>query len=89
MYEPRVTFAELRELLAELGFAQVKLADGHVGFHRGDPKTMIAMPAYGDEATIMPRHLAAVRVMLVNQGVVSGEEFDQIVACASHKHSAS
>lgn len=89
MPEPHIKFAELRELLSQLGYEHVALAGGFQGFQRSDPDTLIAVPAYKNGETVAPRHLASVRVMLANQGVMTPDEFDQLLASTSIKHSAS
>ncbi len=89
MSEPRITFATLRDRLAELGFHQVELSKEHVGFERGAPDTLIALPRYKDREIVAARHMAATRIMLSNQGVMPAEEFDEWIVSSNVKHPAS
>ncbi len=89
MPDPHIKFAELREILLQLGYEQRALPEGFLGFQRGEPDTLIALPAYKNGEIMAPRHLASVRVMLANQRVITADEFDQLLASASIKHSAS
>jgi hypothetical protein len=89
MPEHAIKFAELRDFLADLGFRQIAMSKEHTGFQRDDSNTLIAIPVYKDRDAVAPRHLSAVRVMLDNAGVLSGEEFDHRLGRSAAKPSAS
>jgi hypothetical protein len=89
MADYRIKFSELRELLAELGFRQVPISREHVGFQRDNSDTFLAIPVYKDRELVAPRHVIAVRVMLENAGLLSGEEFDRRWGAEVVKPSAS
>jgi hypothetical protein len=87
--EPRITFAELRGLMADLGLRQVAISDGQVAFVKRDTETVIPMPVYKDKQVVRPHHLASVRIMLDNAGILDPEGFDHRVASVVAKPSAS
>jgi hypothetical protein len=49
----------------------------------------IALPIYRSNRIVAPHHLVTVRVMLDAKGLMSGEDFDELVVAASARRSAS
>jgi hypothetical protein len=89
MVKPRVTFAWLRRFLLERGFTEVIVPKSHVGFYHEKSGTEIILPIYRSNRIVMPHHLLTVRFMLDAKGIMDGEAFDELVAAASEKQSAS
>jgi hypothetical protein len=89
MSKPAILFADLRRLLLDLAFTEAVVPKSHVGFLHADPETEIFLPIYRPNQRVAPRHLAVVRTMLDATGLMGTDEFDDFVASASAKQSAS
>lgn len=86
---PRMTFAQLRQLLLDLGFTETVTPRSHVFFAHGPSGAETALPIYRSNQVVMPHHLATVRIMLDGKGLMDGNAFDDFVASVSAKQSAS
>jgi predicted RNA binding protein YcfA (HicA-like mRNA interferase family) len=89
MSKPRITFAQLRQLLLDMGFTATVTPKSHVFFAHQQSGAETALPIYRSNQIVMPHHLATVRIMLDYKGLMDGDEFDEFVASASVKQSAS
>jgi hypothetical protein len=89
MRNPRITFGQLRELLLERGFTETVTPRSHVFFAHESSGAEIALPIYRSNRLVAPHHLVTVRVMLDAKGLMDAEEFDEFVATASARRSAS
>lgn len=89
MSKPRITFAQLRHLLLDMGFTETVTPKSHVFFAHQQSGAETALPIYRSNQVVMPHHLATVRIMLDYKGLMDGDAFDEFVASASVKQSAS
>jgi predicted RNA binding protein YcfA (HicA-like mRNA interferase family) len=90
MSNPRITFAQLRQLLTDLGFTSTVTPKSHVFFAHQPSGAEVAMPVYRSNRIVLPHHLSTIRTMLDAKGLMDGDEFDEVVAsAASAKQSAS
>jgi hypothetical protein len=89
MSKPKVNFGQLRHLLLDMGFSETVAPKSHVFFAHGPSGAETALPVYRSDQTVMPHHLATVRVMLDRRGLMDGDAFDDFVASASPTQSAS
>ena len=89
MSKPRITFAQLRQLLLDLGFSEKITPKANVFFAHQPSGAETALPIYRSYQMVMPHHLATVRVMLDGKGLMDGNAFDDFVASVSEKQSAS
>jgi hypothetical protein len=89
MRNPSITFGQLRGLLLERGFTETVSPKSHVFFAHESSGAEIALPIYRSNRLVLPHHVVAVRVMLDANGLMEGGEFDEFVASASAKRSAS
>jgi hypothetical protein len=88
MSNPRVSFAQLRRWLLDLGFEERLRPEGPVSFRHAASDTVLLLPRYAPEETVAPHHLAGVRVMLDGKGLLEGNDFDKWVAEATAKGAA-
>jgi predicted RNA binding protein YcfA (HicA-like mRNA interferase family) len=89
MPKPRITFAQLRQLLLDMGFTETVTRKSHVFFAHQQSGAETALPTYRSNQIVMPHHLATVRIMLDYKGLMDGDAFDEFVTSASVKQSAS
>jgi len=89
MSKPRITFAQLRHLLLDMGFTETVTPKSHVFFAHQPSGAETALPIYRSNQAVMPHHLATVRIMLDHKGLMDADAFDDFVASASVKQSAS
>jgi predicted RNA binding protein YcfA (HicA-like mRNA interferase family) len=89
MSRPRVTYAELRRMLLDLGFTETVVPRSHVFFAHQRPGAEVALPIYRANRIVMPHHLIAVRVTLDATGLMDRDDFEDFVASTSMKQSAS
>lgn len=89
MSRSRITFAQLRQLLRDMGFSEIVTPKSHVFFAHEPSGAETALPIYRSNQIVMPHHLATVRIMLDAKGLMNGDAFDDFVATASVKQSAS
>ncbi len=89
MSKPRITFAQLRHLLLDMGFTETVTPKSHVFFAHQRSGAETALPIYRSNQVVMPHHLVTVRIMLDRKGLMDGDAFDDFVASASVNQSAS
>jgi hypothetical protein len=89
MRNPKITFARLRQLLLDLGFRETVMPKSHVFFAHEPSGAEVALPVYRANRLVLPHHLASVRMMLHWKGLMDEDDFDDFVASASPKKSAS
>jgi hypothetical protein len=89
MPKPRITFAQLRHLLLDMGFKEVPVTKPYIGFQHEESDLLIVLPSYRSNSLVAPHHLVYVRMMLDGKGLMAAEEFDRLVANVPVGHSAS
>jgi predicted RNA binding protein YcfA (HicA-like mRNA interferase family) len=89
MIRPRMNFAQLRQLLLDMGFTETVTPKSHVFFAHQASGAEIALPIYRSNRIVLPHHLATVRIMLDAKGLMDKNDFDELVASASAEQSAS
>jgi hypothetical protein len=89
MPNSKLAFTQLRQLLLDLGFTETVTPKSHVFFAHAPSGAEIALPIYRSNRIVLPHHLHTVRVMLNAKGLMDGSAFDDFVASASEKQSAS
>ncbi len=89
MSRPRVTFAELRQTLLDMGFRETVVPRSHVFFAHEPSGAELALPVYRPDRIVRPHHLLSVRIMLDAKGLMDRSDFDDFVASISAKQSAS
>jgi hypothetical protein len=89
MSRPRIKFAQLRQLLLGLGFREVALSESAIGFQHDHSDTLIVLPTYRSNRIVLPHHLATVRMTLDAKGLMDSDDFDDAVASAGARKSAS
>jgi hypothetical protein len=90
MPKPRITFAQLRHLLLDMGFTETVTPKLHVFFAHQPSGAEVALPIYRSNRIVLPHHLVTIRMMLDAKGLMERDEFDDVVAsAASAQRSAS
>jgi len=89
MSSPRITFAQLRQLLLDLGFTETITPKSHVFFAHEPSGAEVALPIYRSNRLVLPHHLLTVRVMLDAKDLMDKDAFDDFVAALSAEQSAS
>jgi hypothetical protein len=89
MGKPRITFGRLRQLLVDLGFTETVTPKSHVFFAHQPSGAELALPIYRSNRIVLPHHLVSSRVTLDANGLMDKDDFDDFVASASVKQSAS
>lgn len=89
MARPRVTFAELRQMLLDMGFQETVVPHSHVFFAHPTSGAEVALPIHRPDRIVRPHHLISVRTMLDATGLMDRSDFDDFVTSTSAKQSAS
>lgn len=89
MRNPRITFAQLRRLLLDMGFTETVTPKSHVLFVHELSGAEMAFPIYRANRLVMPHHLATARVTLDRKGLMEADDFDEFVESVSAKRTAS
>ena len=89
MSKPRITFAELRRLLLDMGFSEAITPGSHTFFAHRLPGAEVALPLYRSDRFVRPHHLITVGMMLDAAGLMNRDDFEEYVASASANQSAS
>jgi len=89
MRSPRITFGQLRQLLLGMGFTASVTPKSHVFFAHQASGAEVALPLYRSNRIVLPHHLVSVRIMLDAKGLMDSNDFDDFVASALVKQSAS
>jgi hypothetical protein len=89
MPKPRITFAQLRHLLLDMGFTETVKPKSYIFFAHRQSGAETALPIHRSNQAVMPHHLATVRIMLDRKGLMDGDAFDAFVASTSVEQSAS
>jgi hypothetical protein len=88
MTKPKITFAQLRQLLLDLGFSERVKPKEYIFFLHEPTGAEIALPIYRANRLVMPHHLIAVRFMLDTKYLMEADDFDAFVASGGAKKSA-
>jgi hypothetical protein len=86
---PKITFAQLRQLLLDLGFTETVTPRSHVFFAHPPSGAEVALPIYRSSQMALPHHLITVRLMLDGKNLMDHDDFDAFVASVTAKQSAS
>jgi len=76
----------------DLDYSDLTVLDpfkSHIFFAHEQSGAETALPVYRSDQAVMPHHLATVRIMLDQKGLMDGNAFDDFVASASTAKSAS
>jgi hypothetical protein len=71
-----ITFADVRKLLVQLGFAALVNDQGNKVFKYPDTEVLIILPAYQPSEVLRPHHLDMVRHTLDFNGILSPAAFN-------------
>jgi hypothetical protein len=88
MTKPKITFAQLRQLLLDLGFSERVEPKKYVFFLHEPSGAEVALPIYRSNRIVMPRHLLMVRIMLDAKYLMEADDFDAFVVSEGAKKSA-
>jgi hypothetical protein len=76
---PCITFATLRQFLIGLGFAEKTVPHSHVVFEHEPSGTVLVLPLYRPRDKVWEPNLVAVRKRLVDNGVIAGHAFEDLL----------
>jgi hypothetical protein len=71
-----ITFADIEKLLFRLGFTLHETAGTQKVFYHQESDTLIMLPPYQPQDILRPIHIAAVRIQLVQRGLISEAAFE-------------
>ena len=90
MPNPRITFAQLRQLLMDMGFVETVTPKSHLFFAHEPSGAEVVLPVYRSNRIVLPHHLSTVRTTFDATGLMDRDDFDDLMASvASAKQSAS
>ncbi len=80
MKDKRVTYGDLEQLLLRLDFAYAQTSEGHKIFEHVPSDTVVLLPSAQPGDVVDALHLAGVRRMVVDGGVVAHDDlFDHLL----------
>ncbi len=77
-----LTYAQLRQALARLGFVEHSVPGGTV-FWEEQTKTRLTLPEMPAEAPLLARHLSVTRALIVKSGVAEAADFERALEQAT------
>jgi len=80
----RVTYRDLERVLATVGFAPLPTSGRHKVFRHEATDTVVLLPLVQADGELDDIHLAAVRRMVDERGVIEGDAFDSLLWEAKH-----
>ena len=79
MIAETIVFRDLEQLLLGMGFHSFLTPQGYRAITHDSSDTIFLMPNYAAEEPLAWQHLATVRRMLDERGLMTGDEFDRFV----------
>jgi hypothetical protein len=73
------TFATIRRILLDLGFQERSVAGPGVLFERPGTDIWFLLRAYREDEVVWPPNVLSIRDLLDARGILSGEQFDELV----------
>ncbi len=83
MMAEKVSFTHLEQLLTQLGFRSFLTTQGYRAIAHESSDTLFVLPNYGDNERVAWHHLATVRRMLDERGLMASDVFDRFVTTTS------
>jgi hypothetical protein len=80
MRPSHVRFAEMRELLLDMGFVEKTFNDGHTGFRHAASDTSFHFRPYEPTDFVIIVHFLMVRRILDERGLLDAHEFDRLLS---------
>jgi predicted RNA binding protein YcfA (HicA-like mRNA interferase family) len=77
MSNETLTFSELRDRLAQLGFAETDVPGSHVAFEHAPSGALLVLRPHRPKDKLAPAVVAVVRRTLVENGLLSGAAFER------------
>jgi hypothetical protein len=74
----KITYAEVRKILAGLGYRARELGNRQVVYRNPDRELMIVIPETTEENDVRPVDMLRVRKTLAHDGVIREDEFDSL-----------
>jgi hypothetical protein len=76
----RITYAQLSEILFDLGFVQHTVPDSHCDFRHAGTNTIILLAPHLPEDSVTPLDVKYVRRVLDEKGLLEAKDFDRRIA---------
>jgi predicted RNA binding protein YcfA (HicA-like mRNA interferase family) len=73
------TFADLRQILLDLGFQMTVVTGSHIVFEHGPAHARLVIEAYADDERVDPATLAIVGRNLDERGILPRARFDELL----------
>lgn len=80
MPAPRIRFSDLRRILTDLGFEELRDDKPQIWFYHEEADLPLGFPPYRGNAIVAAHHLVYVRSMLDGKGLLDEDDFDRLVA---------
>ncbi len=74
-----IQFTDLEQLLFKIGFTKVPTTGSQQVYQYPSSGTLVILPAYEQQAYVQPVHLVAVRRILVENGLININTFDNFM----------
>ncbi|MDD1416104.1 type II toxin-antitoxin system HicA family toxin [Dolichospermum sp. ST_con] len=74
-----IQFTDLEQLLFKIGFTKVPTTGSQQVYQYPLSGTLVILPAYEQQAYLQPVHLVAVRRILVENGLINTNTFDNFM----------
>lgn len=80
MRPSHVRFAEMRQLLLDLGFVEKNFVDGRVRFRHAPSDTIFPFRPYQPTDFVILVHFLMVRRILDERGLLDADQFDRLLS---------
>ncbi len=84
----KLTYAQLGEILFDLGFVEHAVPKSHCDYRHEDTKTIILFAPHSPDDTVKPLDVKYVRRVLDETGLLDAKVFDQRIAAPQTSRSA-
>lgn len=75
----RITFAQLENVLEEIGFTKTVLPDTGVVYRHANSDSMLVVRLHKPREVVPDYVMAATRLQLDEQGIIEGDDFDAML----------
>jgi predicted RNA binding protein YcfA (HicA-like mRNA interferase family) len=81
MISNELTFSKLKSLLMDLGFSEVITREGsHTVFKNPTSDSIIVLPPLSPQQLVSPRHIAAVRRILIENNLLDQNQLTPLIS---------
>ncbi|MDM8563186.1 type II toxin-antitoxin system HicA family toxin [Candidatus Marithioploca araucensis] len=76
-----MNFFQVKKLLINLGFSEITIRKGsHIVFKNPSHDSIIVLPPFSPQRFVSSRHIAAIRIIIVENNILDNNKFNQLIS---------